>query len=165
MTPNGSLLAYSTPADIRSLRDQAAMVSMTFREQPTFTYPFVTTNSDSQPPSPTRQDSEVKSTMIIQTESCNVIVQYLQPRMLLVLEGGLPPHHKGISGVFVDSTDSPSPETDTPADSKAVSKQQKTGRMTLAAHRSKIDLVAKAIRDELDKQGFKMPNDSADHNL
>ncbi len=33
MSPNGTLMAYATPVEIKELRDQAALVSMAWKEQ------------------------------------------------------------------------------------------------------------------------------------
>lgn len=94
-TPNGSLIAYTSPADVRELRDQAALILVTWREQ------FDLHKLESNESTATSKDhggsvdqSASKSnmhTMIMEFESRNVLVRSLQPRLLLVLEGGVPP--------------------------------------------------------------------------
>lgn len=67
MTPNGTLMAYSTPVDIKELRDQATVVSMKWREEEKL-----------------RQGLE---TLTIEFKNSNVIVRALQRNLLLVLVG------------------------------------------------------------------------------
>ena len=97
MSPNGTLLAYSTPVDIKELRDQAALISIAWKEQ---------CQGRQKPPIPDhRKDSarndnsatvaqSLKSalkTLTIQSRDCNILVRLLQPELLLVLVGNIPP--------------------------------------------------------------------------
>jgi hypothetical protein len=96
MSPNGTLLAYSTPVDIKELRDQAALISIAWKEQ---------CQGRQKPPVPDRKDSArndnsantsqtLKSalrTLTIQSRECNILVRLLQPELLLVLVGNIPP--------------------------------------------------------------------------
>jgi len=112
MTPSGSLIAYSTPANIRQLRDQMALISMTWHEQVARKRSAAKYHSHShsnhrarpshsagQPPSKrttgsssstfTSASSPALETLTLEFEGRrNVIVRYLQPKVLLVLEGG-----------------------------------------------------------------------------
>ncbi|KAH4070290.1 hypothetical protein HBI73_147430 [Parastagonospora nodorum] len=99
MSPNGTLLAYSTPVDIKELRDQAALISIAWKEH---------CQGRQKPPSPnqrkesTRSENSVGSasaqslqpalrTLTIQSRDCNILVRLLQPELLLVLVGNIPP--------------------------------------------------------------------------
>jgi hypothetical protein len=99
MSPNGTLLAYSTPVDIKELRDQAALISIAWKEH---------CQGRQKPAVPThRKDSgrndhtasgtasqTLKTplkTLTIQSRDCNILVRLLQPELLLVLVGNIPP--------------------------------------------------------------------------
>lgn len=98
MSPNGTLLAYSTPVDIKELRDQAALISIAWKEQ---------SQGRQRPPVPdnrkelSRNDDSSNAsqalkpalrTLTIQSRDCNILVRLLQPELLLVLVGNIPPN-------------------------------------------------------------------------
>lgn len=111
MTPNGSLIAYTTPADVRELRDQAAIVSMSWKEQ----LDLKASNNDNHdfsqgslrdiPRRTTRPDT--LETLTVEFDKSNVIVRYLQPKLLLVLEGGVPPGRKRQLRIFAEAPGDP----------------------------------------------------------
>jgi len=97
MSPNGTLLAYSTPVDIKELRDQAALISIAWKEE---------CQGRQKPPLPehrkdsTRNDNSTNTsqslkpalrTLTIQSRDCNILVRLLQPELLLILVGNIPP--------------------------------------------------------------------------
>lgn len=88
MSPNGTLLAYSKPVDIKELRDQAALISIVWKD-----------NCVERHKTPSKtdsgQDTRLRSTLrtlTVETEDCNIIVRFLQPELLLVLVGTIPPN-------------------------------------------------------------------------
>jgi hypothetical protein len=100
MSPNGTLLAYSKPVDIKELRDQAALISIAWKEHCQGRKP---------PPVPdSRKDSSrdeasaaasgshtLKSALkilTIESQDCNILVRLLQPELLLILIGKIPPN-------------------------------------------------------------------------
>lgn len=87
MSPNGTLLAYSKPVDIKELRDQAALISIAWKDNCTGRQkPLASADAD--------QDSASKATLrtlTIETEDCNIIARLLQPELMLVLVGKIPP--------------------------------------------------------------------------
>lgn len=97
MSPNGTLLAYSMPVDIKELRDQAALISIAWKEQ---------CQDRQKPPLPDRKDSArnehaantsqplkpALKTLTIQARDCNILVRLLQPELLLILVGSIPPN-------------------------------------------------------------------------
>lgn len=99
MSPNGTLLAYSTPVDIKELRDQAALISIAWKEH---------CQGRQKPPVPGQRKESARSdnsaganaaqslqpalrTLSIQSRDCNILVRLLQPELLLVLVGNIPP--------------------------------------------------------------------------
>lgn len=98
MSPNGTLLAYSTPVDIKELRDQAALISIAWKEhcqdrqKPTVSQRKEAPRID-QPATSTATSSTRPAlrTLTIQSQACNILVRLLQPELLLVLVGNIPP--------------------------------------------------------------------------
>jgi hypothetical protein len=87
MSPNGTLLAYSKPVDIKELRDQAALISIAWKDN-------CTGRQKSPPRADLAQDPSLKPalrTLTIETEDCNIIVRLLQSELMLVLVGKIPP--------------------------------------------------------------------------
>jgi hypothetical protein len=99
MSPNGTLLAYSTPVDIKELRDQAALISIAWKEH---------CQGRQKPPVPGQRKESARidnsaggnaaqslqpalRTLTIQSRDCNILVRLLQPELLLVLVGNIPP--------------------------------------------------------------------------
>ncbi|QDS72053.1 hypothetical protein FKW77_002590 [Venturia effusa] len=91
MSPNATLLAYTGPSDIKELRDQAALISILWREaeQQNKQKMLKTTHLS--------LSDEMKAgqleTLTIESEASNIIVRAIQPRLLLVLVGSKPPKH------------------------------------------------------------------------
>lgn len=91
MSPNATLLAYTGPSNIKELRDQAALISILWRDA----------EQENKKRNPNSESSEHTSsatlkpgsleTLTIESEKSNIIVRALQPRLLLVLVGGRPP--------------------------------------------------------------------------
>ena len=111
MSPNGTLLAYSKPVDIKELRDQAALISIAWKD-----------NCDGRQKLPARSDSAqdptlkpALTTLTIETEDCNIIIRLLQPELLLVLVGKLPPRKKQAFKITPEGSGDPRyPDTETP---------------------------------------------------
>jgi hypothetical protein len=99
MSPNGTLLAYSTPVDIKELRDQAALISIAWKEHcqgrqkpPTSTQRKEPARSDNSAGAVAAQSLQsALRTLTIQSRDCNILVRLLQPELLLVLVGNIPP--------------------------------------------------------------------------
>jgi hypothetical protein len=99
MSPNGTLLAYSTPVDIKELRDQAALISIAWKEhcqgrqKPAAPIPRKDSARADQSAAAAASQS-LKSplkTLTIQSRDCNILVRLLQPELLLILVGNIPP--------------------------------------------------------------------------
>ncbi|KAF2802499.1 uncharacterized protein BDZ99DRAFT_468945 [Mytilinidion resinicola] len=95
MSPNGTLLAYSVPVDIKDLRDQAALISMAWKEHEEaiaskLSHDQASLDSDIAQSSSSLSKSTLE-TLTIEFEANNLIVRALQPKLLLVLVGGVPP--------------------------------------------------------------------------
>ncbi|KAF2259510.1 hypothetical protein CC78DRAFT_67205 [Lojkania enalia] len=93
MSPNGTLMAYSTPVDIKDLRDQAALISMAWKENEANLRAKHAKESNldgSDDPS----ISPSLETLTIEFQHNNIVVRAIQPSLLLVLVGGVPPSRK-----------------------------------------------------------------------
>lgn len=166
MTINGSLLAYTTPTEIKSLRNQAAIVSLTWKEQH-----GLRLNVDvSRPHSPSPLDmyspqtfAIPDQTMIVEMDKCNLIARCLSSRILLVMEGGVPPNHKAEPKVtLLEPASAPTSQNstaDTETQDNLPAKQPAAGQPSglLNVHREKFDAVAMVIEAQLAKSGFQMP--------
>jgi hypothetical protein len=94
MSPNATLLAYTGPSNIKELRDQAALISILWREA----------EHDNKKQNPKSQNVDLTSsavlqpgsleTLTIESEKSNIIVRAIQPRLLLILVGGRPPNRE-----------------------------------------------------------------------
>ncbi|KAK8158058.1 hypothetical protein BKA80DRAFT_206894 [Phyllosticta citrichinensis] len=91
MSPNGTLLAYSRPANIKELRDQAALVSMAWKEHEHSVRSETSHSENHEPSASSRAPLE---TLTIEFDNGNLIVRAIQPKLLLVLVGGVPPGRK-----------------------------------------------------------------------
>ena len=90
MTPNATLLSYTTPVDMRELRDQATLISMCWKDNANAIH-----NSTHQASSEAGSgQSHLLDTLTIEFDNANVIVRSLQERLLLVLVGGVPPNRQ-----------------------------------------------------------------------
>jgi hypothetical protein len=98
MSPHATLLSYSSPENIKDLRDQAALISMLWREQESEIKASQATSSWPQPQSEfTTVDESVVpdgalETLTIEFDHVNIIARAVQPRLLLVLVGGAAPN-------------------------------------------------------------------------
>lgn len=89
MSPNGTLLAYSKPVQTKELRDQAALISMAWKDNCVGRQKLSARNAAADP-----SLKPALQTLTIETQDCNIIVRLLQPELLLVLIGRIPPSKK-----------------------------------------------------------------------
>jgi len=126
MTPNGTLIAYSTPADIRIIRDQIALVSMTWKEQLAKKYQMQPHQGDHDHVHELSESlriglkravkADALETLTLEFERRNILVRYLQARLLLVLEGGVPSSRKRELKITVEAPGESRYPPDTGAD-------------------------------------------------
>ncbi|KAK3110507.1 hypothetical protein LTR53_015135 [Teratosphaeriaceae sp. CCFEE 6253] len=162
MTPNGTLLAHTQPSDARELRKQVAMVALSWQEHAQI--PAEPDEASSQ-----TQRQQDLHTLIIESETGNVVVRRIQPQLLLVLEGGVPPRKPSFEprvvaegpegGPSHDGRSAGSPSTS--ISSKADSSMSTATAGVLALHRRKLDMMAAAIVAEFDQTGFHMPGEGS----
>jgi hypothetical protein len=101
MTPHATMLSYSSPENIKDLRDQGALISMMWLEESS-KCKVKTSQSPYMPQSEfTVVDESVVpegalETLTIESDKVNIIVRAIQPRLLLVLVGGKGPKTKGL---------------------------------------------------------------------
>ncbi|KAL1303893.1 hypothetical protein AAFC00_000347 [Neodothiora populina] len=183
MTPNGSLMAYTLPANMKELRDQVALVSISWKEnlERKDSENFEPQYSQDGPNEPLRRivRPDALETLTIEFDNRNLIVKYLQSKLLLVLEGGVPPgrrkplhvtaeapgdaryppgdhsdHVNGSmngSGMLSSSLGSTASTTTSQASIRRLS--------VLHIQRKKTEIMAETIKDELQRSGFEMPDD------
>lgn len=167
MTPNGTLLAYSKPTNIRDLRKQAAVAGLSWQE-----------HQEAAQGESMAADGETAKvampsllrTLTIESETSNTIVRKIQPQLLLVLEGGVPPRRRTFEPRVTPEGpgDAPYPPLDANPDkstlsssvsSIAESTQSTASRNVLHLQRKKLDALASAIARSFEETGFKMPDE------
>ncbi|KAK5004900.1 hypothetical protein LTR28_008341, partial [Elasticomyces elasticus] len=154
VTPNGTLLAYTHPANAKELRDRAALVSMAWKEnsaaahakksgaQPPDTSAGTTPTQPSETPkkAPPPPPPDSLETLTIEFDNRNLLVRYLQPKLLLVLEGGVPPRRKKGFRVTPEAPGDPvypsaeRPEIPTAPPSKAPSERRRSNGASSPSH-------------------------------
>lgn len=166
ITPNGTLLASSQPADIRGSRRQVAMAALSWQEHRKSG--AGTSVDGTLSSSPQRQ----LCTLIIESETSNVLIRQIQPRLLLVLEGGVPPRRRAFetrttaedaNGQLLHDRATGESYLGTSISSKAESSISTATVGVLALHRKKLDAMAAAIQSAFEQTGFKMPEEGVSH--
>lgn len=195
MSPNGTLLAYSTPVDIKELRDQAALISIAWKEQcqgrqkpPVPNNPKDSARIDNS----TNQSQSLRPalrTLTIQSRDCNILVRLLQPELLLILVGTIPPNKSqafkidaegygdpryptfdssqsrpGSSSTMLQgdaAADSASTKNKTPSIRSNMSQRDMDIRQgVLHVQRKRLDALANYALRDFESTGFVMPADS-----
>ncbi|KEQ74551.1 hypothetical protein M436DRAFT_44326 [Aureobasidium namibiae CBS 147.97] len=172
MTPNGSLMAYTLPANMKELRDQVALVSISWKEhlERKDNERFEPQYTQGGPNEPSKRvvRPDALETLTVEFDHRNLIVRYLQPKLLLVLEGGVPPGRKRELKVTAEAPgDSRYPSEDssvsdrtdtmlgTSVGSKASTTVSSTQRLSvLHIQRRKTEIMAETIKREL--SGFEV---------
>lgn len=189
MSPNGNLLAYSTPVNIKELRDQAALISAAWKEQ------CIGRQTQSAPDprkDSARDEAEVAQqsglkpaleTLTIEAEHCNILIRSLQPELLFVLIGELPPNKsqrfkvtaEGVGDprypTLEDADTSPSAPTNSQSSSgkpkapsilSSMSQREKDIKLgILHIQRKRLDALTEYIQRDFKESGFIMPADWA----
>lgn len=126
MSPNGDLVAYSTPADLVELRDQAALISMAWRGDPEGGY---------RPNKIYQSSPNTLRALTIELGNLNIIARAVQYNLIVVLLGGVFP---GKSDFFKLTKENFGDDATYPLETP--------GRVTtLQLQRRKVDTVAKFI--------------------
>lgn len=107
MSPNGTLLAYSTPANIKELRDQAALISMAWKDHEKAIVSSHDEDASRTDGSSKATQNKLLETLTIEFDSNNLIIRAIQPMLLLVLVGGVPPTRKGVFKMTAEATGDP----------------------------------------------------------
>ncbi|KAK5124882.1 hypothetical protein LTR85_001072 [Meristemomyces frigidus] len=160
MTPNGTLLAYTQPTDMKDLRKQAAVAALSWQDH----HPPDAAVPSGEPASGAQRHLH---TLIIESETCNVLMRIIQPELLLALEGGVPPRKRTFEPrTTAEGSDGEPLHGTQTADSASVSSRAESsvssapGGVVLALHRKKLDAMAAAIASDFEQTGFKMPDES-----
>lgn len=94
MSPNGTLLAYSKPVDIKELRDQAALISIAWKDHDTALRQRAQQSAANGEAGSSASQEPGLETLTIEFDNNNILVRAVQPKLLLVLVGGVPPSRK-----------------------------------------------------------------------
>ncbi len=165
MTPKGTLLAYTHPASIRELRRRAAEVALLWREHQDPPRDGVGDGKDSKLAMP-----GLVRTLTEESHTGNLIIRKIQPQLLLVLEGGVPPRRPNFESRT--TVEGPGDEAYPPTNaqiantslsssvsSAAASTNSSVSHGVLAMQRKKLDALAAAIAQSFELAGFKMPDE------
>lgn len=175
MSPNGTLVAYSQPSNTKELRDQAAVISMAWKDQEAQVDDGSSSSSGSVVPTGTLE------TLTIEQDSMNLIIRAIQPRLLLVMRGGAPPGRKKEFKMTPEVRGAPRYPTGEPIQTAsnqsgkpspsgspgALSTSQSSNLSqrerdilggALHIQRKKLDTLSDFIRKEFDTSGFVMPD-------
>lgn len=168
MTLNGTLLAYSQPTDAKVIRKLAAVAALSWQEyEAALPTSSTTLNRLGDLTKPKRR----LYALTIESDSSNVLVRRLQPELLLVLEGGVPPRRRTFEPHTTAEDFKGEPLTitpdqtsvDTPLGTSISSKAESSvgaSASVLGLHRRKLDAMASAITADFERTGFKMPDES-----
>lgn len=177
MTPNGTLLAYSHPTGIKTLRNKAAMVALSWQEheQSVQPQPEESEQEDAEdaedeharPARPTELAVKLRA-LTIESMTSNILTTSVQSGLLLTLEGGVPPCRHAFEpkttaegeddAVYPaeHSADEATSNTD-PVTSRPSSTMSDAAVGVLRLQRKKVEALSNAILDELERTGFQMP--------
>lgn len=168
MTPNGTLLAYTHPANIGDLRKQAAKAAILWQDnkanqQTDLVLNDVGTTKAALP--------SLLRTLTIESETGNTIIRKVHPQLLLVLDGGTPPRRRNFEPRTTPEGpgDAPYPPSKnllqadqqlaSSVSSAADSTKSSISHGVLGLQRRKLDALAAAIAQSLEQTGFKMPEE------
>lgn len=181
MTPNATLLAYSIPTDVKDLKDMAALVSMMWKEREAALHGG--SKRSESPASIASSEVSVGSleTLTIESGSNNFLARAIQPQLLFVLVGGVPPgRQKELKVTSEVNGDLRYPSSEPSEDSKSqpgslsrgspsrrstsnfstLSQREKDMKLGLLhIQRKKLDTMVRFIKGEFNAMGFVMPSD------
>ena len=194
-------MAYSTPVNIKELRDQAALVSAAWKENCSGRHTHTAPDPRKDSAHPEREPSAASSlanslkpaleTLTIEAEHCNILVRSLQPELLLVMVGEIPPNKRQAFKITSEGKGEPrypASESDARPGSSAVSSQNaaplavESGSSKVRApsimstmsqrerdvrlgplhiQRKRLDALTAYIKKDFEASGFIMPSDWA----
>lgn len=177
-------MAYSQPSNTKELRDQAALVSMAWKEQEAAANEKASRPDSAKSASSSSAITEgTLETLTIEQDELNLIIRAIQPKLLLVMRGGTPPGRKKEfkmtpelrGGPRYPSGDpvlpAPSSAKGSPTDSPGKLSTSLSSTLSqrerdilggvLHIQRKKVDALTKMIREDFDAKGFVMPDDTA----
>lgn len=166
MTPNGTLLAHSQTENLKDLRKGVTAAALSWQEQNEIARHLSGSSEGT-----FATASAHLHTLIFESASKNVLIRKLQPQLLLVLEGGVPPRKPSFEvRITVEGADGQPLRRHAAGDSspsasvssKAESSMSTATAGVLALHRRKLDAMAEAILNDFEQTGFKMPENGAD---
>ena len=107
MSPSGTLLAYSTPANIKELRDQATLISMAWEDHQSSIGANANEASQNTDGNDGTADQKSLEALTIEFDHANLIVRAIQANLLLVLLGDVPPGRSNVFNITPEETNDP----------------------------------------------------------
>lgn len=162
MTINGTLLAHSQSVRINDLRRQAAMAALSWQRYDNSAHAADQISDEFD------RDSQAEEGMVgtplraltIESETSNVIIRKIQPSLLLVLEGGIPPGRvRPTSRFTLESEDGTERSVDANGEDLERADASKVSSSVLQRQRSKLDALSAVIVRDFEHSGFRMPDD------
>jgi hypothetical protein len=149
MSPTGTLLVYSTPADINELRAQAAAVSSAWKtHDPDASDDEASGGNADEVSSPGASQTRPLETLTIEAENANIIARQLRPRFIFVLVGNLAPGQKqypNITPEYAGDSRYPS-ETLSDEEIETLSEFEKDCKLgVLHVQRKRLDAMARYL--------------------
>ena len=158
MSPNGSLVAYSTPANIKQVRDQAAFVSMILKDH------VDAAEQDSTQDHGRGSFAAIRA-LTVEVDTYTIIARPAQANLLLVLAGRTTPNlHRQFHITVEKDGDASIPQSSIDEGHTANDVGAKLDMpldeytTALQMQRKKVDLLVEYIRDEL--KNISMPDDA-----
>lgn len=138
-------MAYSKPFDIKEIRDQAALISMVWKEAA----------------KQCAAKSKQLETLTIEFTHNNIIMHAIQPNFIMVMVGGIPPNKEKVFKATPEAKGDPRyPPTDLPESDAGLSQTEKDIKLGLLhVQRRKMDKLCETIRKEFERTGFQMPDE------
>lgn len=114
-------------------------------------------------------NDEASQTLALACEDCNLIIRQLPCRLLLVLEGGIPPRQRAapLRTTTQQADEDSSVLHDNHVDSSLGSPAPSTTESSTSNHsvvvlqRQKFDNFAAAVNEDIESSGFQIPDDSS----
>ena len=166
MTRNGTLLAYTQSANIKVLRKQAALATLSWHEYQDSSA-SITADTNGEPGNAATSGS--LHTLTVESEASNLIIRGVQAHLLLVLEGNIPPrkHTFELRAIPEGLDDAPYQGQNGNTESSLGSSVSSSADATqsspsiLALQRQKLDALAAKIAEGLGGTGFKIPDEGS----
>lgn len=144
MSPTGTLVAYSTPANIKQIRDQAALASMALAD--------ARSETDTHSALSTRDSAGSIDTLTVTAEEYNLVVQQIRQDLYLVLVGKCAPQTIAPHGEENEGSGGETQLQGNYLEQQIFSTEdtQSFAKTLLKIHQAKTDSVVTHVRSQLE---------------